>query len=78
MIMPDSSSLSTWSSSVITDFPNDNVPILDDEEKWREWGDTISSCQTFATQACPATHNYEDWKSWAQDVYFSMSNFTSY
>jgi hypothetical protein len=37
MMLPKMTTLSTWAASLVVDFPNDNLPFLEQEDKWREW-----------------------------------------
>lgn len=74
MVMPEFMTLSHWAHSLIIDFPNDNIPILFDESKWHEWGDQLVQEESFISNNAPGTNYYNDWKSWADEVYFVMSN----
>lgn len=74
MMLPILTDLKTWSSSLIIDFPNDNVPILSDEKKWKLWGNTLIQENSFAENGAPGTEKFDDWQSWAQSVFKQMAN----
>lgn len=74
MMIPDFTDLQTWASSLIIDFPTDDIPILKNENEWKLWGDMLSQCTTFLENNSPGTQSYTDWKKWAQRVFFCMNN----
>jgi hypothetical protein len=74
MMIPEATDLRSWAASIIIDFPTDDIPILDNDENWKEWGDKLAGCTTFIENNSPSTHGYIDWKSWAERVFFCMSN----
>lgn len=74
MMIPEMTDLSTWSSSLIIDFPTDDIPFLDNEDNWKDWGNRLSQCTTFIQNNSPGTQSYTDWKSWAQRVFFCMND----
>lgn len=74
MIIPEYISLKDWSASLIIDFPLDNIPILEDDNNWRLWGNLLIETKSFAINYAPGTQGYPDWKSWAKDLFFTMNN----
>lgn len=74
MIIPNLTSLKNFSSSLIIDFPDDNIIILDDKNNWKEWGDQLVQSESFIQNSAPGTQNYNNWKDWAQDLFFVMNN----
>ena len=75
MMIPTKADLKTWASSLIVDFPQDNIPILSDENDWERWGSILIGCQSFASNAAPPPRAYGDWRDWAINVYKVMNNF---
>ena len=71
MILPFYISLSDWAHSLLIDFPNDNVPILYNEEEWKEWGNDVTFCPTFEKTNAPSTDFYNNWQEWALALYLS-------
>lgn len=75
MMIPLGVSLKNWAASLIVDFPKDNVPALINDSHWQQWGDLLIQEDSFAINGAPGTLGYSDWKSWAQDFFYSMCNF---
>ena len=74
MILPIAINLKNWANSLIVDFPNDNIPILTQEENWKQWGDRLVQSRSFINNNAPSTGLYDDWQSWANHVFFVMNN----
>lgn len=74
MIIPKGISLLDWSASLLIDFPDNNIPILRDETKWKEWGNRIISETTVAAKGVPPTDSYQFWDEWAMVYYNIMNN----
>lgn len=74
MMIPKHTTLANWAASLIIDFPDDDVPQLEDESKWREWGDSLVLSPTFAVNNSPDTKYFKDWEQWAQRVFDNLSN----
>lgn len=65
--------LKTWSAQLLIDFNSQNIiPILEDESKWREWGNIVASSQTFARASAPTTDSFDTWRDWAQYLYDTL------
>lgn len=74
MIMPLYISLMEWAASLFVDFPNEDIPQLSDEEKWKEWGNQLIQTGKFADENAPSPENYDSWEKWAIDLYFVMQD----
>lgn len=74
MMIPEMTDLKTWASSLLIDFPTDDIPFLNNDENWKEWGDQLSRCTTFMENNSPGTQYYSEWKSWAHRVFSCMNN----
>jgi hypothetical protein len=74
MVLPEFINIYDWASSLIIDFPNDNIPLLLDESNWKAWGNLLIQEERFINNNAPSTDTYEDWNRWAFDVYFVMNN----
>jgi len=53
---------------------HDNVPILENEENWQEWGNRLVQEPCFATAGCPQTNGFERVEDWAQAVCGAMAD----
>lgn len=74
-MIPRNVNIYDWCSSLIIDFPADNVPILLDENEWKQWGNFLIEQKSFAINGAPTTGDYDDWQKWAQNLFAAMSNF---
>lgn len=74
MVIPEGITLTLWANSLIIDFPNDNIPLLINESRWQQWASELIGSQSFISNDVPHPNNYDDWKTWAYDVYFLMCN----
>ena len=68
-------SLKLWADTLIRDFERDNVPVLEDENNWREWGNQLIREPSFAQAGCPQTQGFESVEEWAQAVCGAMADF---
>jgi hypothetical protein len=73
-MIPNYTDIEKWAKSLIIDFPNDNIPILSNGDKWRKWGDALVQENSFSANAAPTTKGFEDWQTWAYAVFKSMAN----
>jgi len=76
MIMPQYSSAKIWAASLVIDFPNDNVPILNNEKDWRLWGDFLVQSNSFTINNAPFPKGSSSWDQWSQSVYKNMNDFS--
>ena len=86
VIYPEYISIKNWAAALVADFPNEFLPILQDEDKWKEWGTTVVSTGVFARLDIPAPFKivegkkkdaFKTWKAWAKVFYLQMSNDTN-
>lgn len=74
MMLPNFAPLKVWADSLYIDFPTDNIPRLTDEDDWKRWGNFLVQENSFVNNAAPGTQSYNDWKVWAQAVFYVMAN----
>lgn len=75
MMLPKFAKLSTWAASLIIDFPTDNIPILDKESNWKDWGNTLVQENSFSDAGAPSAVYYDDWIPWAEALFKAMADF---
>jgi hypothetical protein len=73
MMLPQFTTLKKWADSLIIDFPTDNIPILLDETKWKEWGNMLVQENSFSRNAAPGPQGYAAWPEWAMAVFYTMA-----
>jgi hypothetical protein len=83
VIWPSNISLEDWSACLVSDFSNENLPVLQDGDDWREWGSLVAGTGIFQKANVPSPYTfdekeqkelYADWDEWAQTVYTIMSD----
>ena len=72
MTQPRFMTLKNWAAALVIDFPDDDIPLLYNEKDWKNWGNQLVQCNTFAQNGCPGPGFYKDWQSWATHVFQVM------
>ena len=75
MIIPEGVDIQYWAESLFVDFPSDDIPVLFDKTAWKDWGNNLVQCTSFAQNDAPPTNFYDDWNTWAWDVFYTMNNY---
>lgn len=70
MVQPDMISLMDWAASLQIDFPNDDIPLLENENLWKEWGEELKMSDSF--QNIPTTYGYVNYRDWMNEVYYTI------
>lgn len=83
VIMPQYILLEDWAAQLILNYPNEPLPLLENENKWQEWGAVVANTGIFKRAAIPPpftmndgqkTVNFETWQKWGEVVYNLMAN----
>ena len=74
MILFKDISLKLWADTLIQDFGQDDLPILDHEDNWRDWGNLLVGEPSFIRNNTPRTEGFETAEEWAQAVCGVMAN----
>lgn len=74
-MLPKYVKIEEWAASLLIDFPNDDIPILQDEKDWKDWGNRLVEIPTFLNSGAPSTVHFDDSQKWMDAVYFTMSNY---
>lgn len=83
VIIPERISLNDWAAALVYDYATENLPLLQDDESWQEWGTIVANTGVFLKASLPAPityakgekkENYKEWDSWAKVVYTIMSD----
>jgi len=75
MMTPVMASLPHWASSLMIDFPDDNIPYLGNEAEWREWGNLLIQEPSFAQNNAPSPNFFQEWRDWAFALYSVMQDY---
>ena len=83
VIWPHNITFKYWAACLVADFPNENLPIPDDERNWQEWGTIVAGTGVFQRATIPVPLSFKegtkkevftDWEKWAKIVYTIMSD----
>lgn len=74
MMLPVLTTPLVWASSLIIDFPEDNIPFLKDDQDWRPWGKFLVQEPSFSRNNAPGTDFFQTWQEWAASVYSVMQD----
>lgn len=83
VIIPDRISLPYWAACLVSDFDNEGLPSLEDEEEWQEWASIVANTGIFLRASVPAPfiikngarqERFKEWQDWAKVVYTIMSD----
>jgi hypothetical protein len=83
VIRPEYIGLIDWAAALISDFSEEPIPKLQDENKWQEWAAIVAGTGVFQNANIPPpftisegkkTDNFKDWTEWATAVYSLMAN----
>ncbi len=83
VIWPHNISLNYWAASLVTDYPNEHLPILETEDTWQEWATIVANTGAFQRANIPAPITFKegvkkeifsDWQKWAKTVYTILSD----
>jgi hypothetical protein len=82
MIVPKHISLHNWAASLVIDFPDDDIPLLDDfDDNWQKWGAALVQCNSFGINNAPSpdlslNKRKQDWHEWAMMIYLTMIDYS--
>jgi hypothetical protein len=83
VVWPFNINLKYWAACLVSDFPNENLPVLEDEKQWQEWGTIVANTGAFQRANIPAPLSFKeggrkevftDWEKWAKIVYTILSD----
>lgn len=83
VIWPFNITFDYWAACLVSDFPNENLPLPGDEKQWQEWGTIVAGTGAFQRAHIPAPLNFKegvkkevftDWQKWAKVVYTILSD----
>lgn len=83
VIFPEYISLKDIAAALVFDYPDEPLPILEDEANWQEWGQIVAGTGIFARAAVPPPFSivggkkessFGTWQDWFKTLYTVMSN----
>jgi hypothetical protein len=60
--------LKLWADTLVRDFGQDDIPFLENEDNWRDWGNRVVGEPSFIRNNAPRTEGFETAEEWAQSV----------
>jgi hypothetical protein len=82
VVWPEYITLNDWAGALVVDYPKAYLPLLDDEQKWKEWGQFVVGRGIFARNNVPPPfslfqgarkEDFKDWQEWAKVVYLLVN-----
>jgi hypothetical protein len=73
MVIPQHIALVDWADQLLVDFPNDNVPTLNDPRAWKDWAAVVVSCPSFRNANAPPPYHFDNWREWAQALFLAVT-----
>lgn len=80
VIYPERISLTDWADNLLADYYFEDLPKLQDENKWQEWAAKVAGTGSFLAASVPSPISkdtdikFKKWEDWAKSVYLIMSN----
>ncbi len=80
VIWPERISLKYWADSLVSDYSDENLPTLTNEEEWQKWGALVAGTGIFQKASIPSPisrgdqNTFKEWNKWAKAVYAIMSD----
>lgn len=74
-------SLERWAAELLRVYSDERLPILLDEEKWKDWADVVAGTGIFKRHTIPSAtgiksdekvDSFKDWEEWAMAVYIKI------
>lgn len=75
MILPKYITLKNFAASLVIDFPNDNVSILQSDKDWKKFGALLIQENSFSNNGAPGPGLYKNPDKWAVALFNSMASF---
>lgn len=83
VIWPERITLTYWAACLVSDYSTENLPKLEDEESWQEWGTIVANTGIFLKASIPSPLStkdgekkevFKEWDKWAKVVYTILSD----
>ena len=83
IIWPEYIELKDWAANLVYDYPEEYLPVLEDEDKWEDWASVVAGTGVFARLQIPVPfkleeggkkEGFKDWQEWAKAFYNVIMN----
>lgn len=83
VVWPERITLTYWAACLVSDYNTENLPKLEDENSWQEWGTIVAGTGIFLKASVPAPIStkggekkevFKEWDKWAKVVYTILSD----
>jgi hypothetical protein len=58
-----------WAATVVYDFPQDPLPVLQNVDAWVPWAQLVSQAPSLRQYEVPDPTYYDDFGTWATDLF---------
>ena len=65
-LLPVGISLLDWAQQLRSEYSEDDIPVLYNQNDWQNWGNSLRLIGTFSGASIPRTESFSDWREWAQ------------
>jgi len=81
VVWPEYISLNYWAATLVDNYSDYPLPILDDDKKWEDWGAAVAGTAPFSHKGIPVPFStsegvrkshFKKWEDWAKIVYINM------
>ena len=63
-----------WSSSLVVDFPDEEIPSNTEEENWKSFAAFVCSLNNFSAKGAPPPLLTDDWREWGKNLFRIMQD----
>lgn len=83
VVWPERITLNYWAACLVSDYGDENLPKLEDDNTWQEWATIVANTGLFLRAGIPAPltvkdgvkrETFKDWDKWAKVVYTILSD----
>ena len=63
IVNPNGINFVDWASSLVIDLPDLDIPVINDEDEWKEWA--LFVIEENKLGQFPLPENFSNWREWA-------------
>ncbi len=61
-----------WSSSLVVDFSEEEIPSNTEEKDWKSFACFVTSLPSFSSKGSPSPLFTDDWREWGSNLFYVM------
>lgn len=71
-IIPDNIDFVAWASQLRDSYPNEQIPIVNKENDWREFFSMLLYNRCFSQYHLPYVDGFSNWRDWASEFLLAI------